>query len=167
MSAYRTKLEKNADRDRLRELVEALGASELSLRVDEYGTWRLVGRNGYSYGWGDGESWVLYVGSGSKHKWFKDKKRLSFCQLIQNGDDEGTLRLFELPTPEQSIAIRFVLGIKKRRSYSPEVLEAARNRLTSVRERNRSLATGAFNRDFSAEHGPGAALHAAVHWVRP
>jgi len=45
-----------------------------------------------------------------------DKKRLSFCHLTQNGDEEGCFRLMGLPTAAQAAIIRQVLGIRKRRS---------------------------------------------------
>jgi hypothetical protein len=58
----------------------------------------------------------MYVASGSARKWAADKKRLGFCCLTQNGDDEGCLRLMGLPTPARAAIIREVLGIRKRRS---------------------------------------------------
>jgi hypothetical protein len=146
---------RNRDRAQLHPLVTALHASGLAMRRDVYGSWCIVGRYGHVYTWGDGESFALYVASGSKPKWFKDRKRLSFCELTQNGEDEGCLRLKSLPTPQEAAAIRFVLGINKRRSYSPAVLGAARQRLRSLREHKQALATEAFARDFSAEDGAG------------
>jgi hypothetical protein len=41
---------------------------------------------------------------------------LSFCNLTQDGDTEGCLRLFDLPTPEQAVAIRKALGLKRKRA---------------------------------------------------
>jgi hypothetical protein len=112
---YRTQREKDADRDRLRELLKALSASELALRLDECGAWRINGRKGHGYTWGDGESFVLYVACGSARAWSAAKKRLAFCRIVQDGDDEGCWRLLGLPSPEQAEAIRRVLGIRRRR----------------------------------------------------
>src|SRR5262249_49662252 len=55
--------------------------------------------------------------------WTHTKKRLGFCKVTQDGDNEGCLRLFDLPTPDQAEIIRDVLGIQKRREVSAEVLE--------------------------------------------
>ena len=43
-------------------------------------------------------------------------QRLSFCQVTQDGDDEGCLRLFDLPTPEQAVLIRKAIGLKRKRA---------------------------------------------------
>jgi len=45
--------------------------------------------------------------------------------VTQDGDNEGCLRLHQLPTPEQVSVIRDVLGIRKRQ----EISEATRERL--------------------------------------
>jgi len=45
--------------------------------------------------------------------------------VTQDGDDEGCLRLHQLPTLEQASIIRDVLGIRKRQ----EISEATRKRL--------------------------------------
>jgi hypothetical protein len=54
------------------------------------------------------------------------KRRLAFCHLNQDGDDEGCLRLDRLPRPQEAELIREALGIRKRRRVSPQVLAAAR-----------------------------------------
>jgi hypothetical protein len=41
---------------------------------------------------------------------------LSFCKVTQDGDDEGFLRLMDLPTPKQAILIRTALGLKQKRT---------------------------------------------------
>ena len=46
----------------------------------------------------------------------------SFCELTQDGDDEGCFRLFELPTSEQAIVIRKALGLKRKRQVDPTLL---------------------------------------------
>jgi hypothetical protein len=53
-----------------------------------------------------------------------------------NGDDEGCLKLFDLPTPEQAVVIRHVLGIRKRMQFSAHDLErrrASMNRLAQAK----------------------------------
>ena len=49
--------------------------------------------------------------------WTYLKNQLSFCRVTQDGDDEGCLRLFDLPTPEQAVLIRKAIGLKRRTSF--------------------------------------------------
>jgi hypothetical protein len=53
--------------------------------------------------------------SRSPRQWTADKKRLSFCRVSQDGDDEGCLELHGLPTPKQAKMIRAALGFRRRR----------------------------------------------------
>jgi hypothetical protein len=116
MDTYKSGAEALADKQAQGALVAALSASSLSLRRDECGAWRINGSRGHIYTWGDNETWVLYIGSGTARGWKSHKKRLGFCRVTQNGDTEGYLRLMSLPTPEQAALIREVLGIRKRGS---------------------------------------------------
>jgi hypothetical protein len=113
---YRTLTEKNADGERQRELLKALDASSRALRLDECGAWRISGKRGGIYTWADrpGAGWVILCGCRSPRAWAHTKKRLSFCQVTQDGDEGGCLRLRELPTPEQAAVIRKAIGIAKR-----------------------------------------------------
>ena len=114
--AYKTQaLKEDADRDRQRELLKALCASDLALRLDKCGAWRINGKHGCVYTWSDeGNGWVLRVCCPSTWGWTLTKKRLSFCKATIDGDTDGCLHLRELPTPEQAAVIRAVLGIRKR-----------------------------------------------------
>ena len=116
LDSYKLSTEAVTDREVQLTLVDALSASSLSLRRDECGAWRITGSKGHIYTWGDGNTWVMYVASGSARKWSADKRKLAFCYLTQNGEGEGCLRLMGLPTAEQAAIIREVLGIRKRRS---------------------------------------------------
>ena len=115
MLSYATAEEAAADRDLQRSLMVALDASKRSLSWDECGAWRLTGRRGHIYTWGPSGGWLLVVGPGTSRKWNNVKRQLSFCRVTQDGDDEGCLRLFELPTPEQAILIRKAIGLKQRK----------------------------------------------------
>lgn len=117
MNAYRHG-EGREDRATLLALLHTLNASPLAVR-DECGAWRIQGRRGHIYAYPKGGSYTLYLDSGSKRKVSEDKKRLSWCEVTQNGDDECCLRLTDLPTPDQAKAIRKVLAIRKRRATSP------------------------------------------------
>jgi len=76
--------------------------------------------------WGDGKCWVLFVACHSTRHWTATKQRLGFCTVTQDGDDEGCLRLRQLPTVAQASVIRDALGIRKRADLSAEELERRR-----------------------------------------
>ena len=63
------------DRAQQRQLVRALCVSDLSLRRDECGAWRINGGRGHIYTWGDGETWCIYFGGSSGQAWSAAKKR--------------------------------------------------------------------------------------------
>lgn len=104
---------RNADKASLKRLLDALRGAGNSLRLDECGDWRIRGRCGHIAAWGDGETWSLYVQCRSSRHWTATKQRLDFCRVMQDGDDEGVLRLMALPAPEQAAAIRKALGIRQ------------------------------------------------------
>jgi hypothetical protein len=60
--SYDSASDAEADHDQQKALLAALGASDRALRRDECGAWRIKGSHGQIYTWGDGKSWVLYVG---------------------------------------------------------------------------------------------------------
>ncbi len=115
---YKTQAEKDADRDRQRELLKALSASDLALRLDECGAWRINGRSGHIFTDADG-GWVMSVICSTARTWTSVKNRLAFCEVTQDGDDEGCLRLRELPTAERAATVRSIVGIPKRRPAPP------------------------------------------------
>src|SRR5436190_3451138 len=126
--SYKSRVEADADRATQVTLLNALNAWESALRRDDCGAWRINGKRGHVFTWGDGQSWVLYIQAGSPRRWSNIKKQLAFCRVTQDGDDEGCLRLFGLPTAEQAKAIRDVLGIRKRRPASRYPSEWKRTR---------------------------------------
>jgi hypothetical protein len=77
---------------------------------------------------GDRSGWLLFAGCHSVRRWTATKRCLSFCEVTQDGDDEGCLRLGGLPTPERAEAIREALGIRKRREHSPVTVERLQER---------------------------------------
>jgi hypothetical protein len=125
-NTYRSTDEASQDKAQLGELWDALNASPSVLRRDEGGLWILRGRPGcYVSTWGDGATWHLVVAPEeemSKQAWTWIKKRLAFCEVTQDGDSEGCLRLSRLPTPAEAEVIRDIVGIRKRVEYSPEEL---------------------------------------------
>jgi hypothetical protein len=124
----------DADVDRIQQQspLVALNAWGRALRRDECGAWRIDGKRGSIHAWGDGATWILYVSCRSGRHWTAAKKRLSFCDVTQDGDDEGCLRLHRLPTPEPAAVIRDVLGIRKKMEFAPDDLERRRASMTRL-----------------------------------
>jgi hypothetical protein len=124
--SYDNASEAVADRTQQRELLAALGAWERALRRDECGVWCISGQRGTICTFGDGKSWVVHVICHSIRHWTAVKMRLLFCKPMQDGDDEGCVRLMDLPTPEQASIIRAVIGLRKRAELGPAELERRR-----------------------------------------
>jgi hypothetical protein len=118
---YDSGAEAETDRAQQKALLTALNGWDRALRRDECGAWTITGSRGSIHS--DGNAWLLYVRGRSARHWSAMKARLSFCQLTQDGDDEGCLGLCRLPTPAQAESIRDALGIRKRREVSATVLE--------------------------------------------
>jgi len=125
---YDSAAEADADREQQKALHSALGVWDRALQRDECNAWTIIGKRGSIQTWGgDGNTWVLYVSCHSPRHWTATKARLSFCELSQDGEHEGCLRLSQLPTPDQAEAIRVALGIQKRREVSAGVLDRLRS----------------------------------------
>jgi hypothetical protein len=125
INTYDSSADAEADRAQQKKLLGALNAWDRALRRDECGAWTISGNTGTIHTWGDGRTWVLFVACRSAMHWTYTKRRLSFCTVVLDCEEEGTLRLRELPTLEQASVIRDVLGIRKRQ----EISDATRERL--------------------------------------
>jgi hypothetical protein len=133
---YSSASEAEADREQQKALHSALGVWDRALQRDDCNAWAIIGKRGSIHTWGDGKTWVLYVSSHSPRQWTATKARLDFCRVVQDGEDEGCLRLPQLPTPNQAEAIRDALGIRKRREVSTGVLERLRSFAFERKPRN-------------------------------
>jgi hypothetical protein len=60
---YETVAEAATDRAQLQQLLSALGGWDRALRRDECSAWTLQGKHGTICTWGDGRTWVMFVGS--------------------------------------------------------------------------------------------------------
>ena len=120
--------EADEDREQQRALHSALGIWDRALQRDDCNAWTIIGKRGSIHTWGgDCNTWVLYVSCHSPRHWTATKARLGFCELSQDGEGEGCLRLAHLPTPDQAEAIRDAQGIQKRREVSAGVLDRLRS----------------------------------------
>ena len=114
------------DRELQERLLAALDAAPGQLLRDACGLWIIAGRRGSIQTWGDGTSWVLYVQCRSRQHWTFTRRRLAFITVTQDGDEEGCLRLVRLPTPQEAVVIREVMGLRKRVAYALDALEHKR-----------------------------------------
>ena len=145
----------SAMREHLETMLEALDASPGALRRPACRGWtgdyQITGRLGHILADGDGCLLHIHTGDTDKptpRRWNNVKGRLAFCRLMQDGDDEGILRLDRLPTAAEADLIREALGIRKRRHLSDEELA----RVTSALERAR----GSINRPLTPKISPEA-----------
>ena len=117
------------DRVRLHALLTALDASSVALQRDlnrgegRKGDIGIHGKLGQIYA--DGTGFLLCVNAKderdqSLRRWTNIKRRLAFCRITQDGDDEGCLRLDRLPTSAEAVLIREALGIRKRRTLTED-----------------------------------------------
>jgi hypothetical protein len=118
------------DRAHLEALLTALNASPLAMRRDECGDRSITGKSGHIFA--DGLGYPLYVRGESARHWGFVKKRLAFCRLNQDGDDEGCLHLDHLPTPAEAALIREALGIGRKRRMTPDALASLERARKSV-----------------------------------
>ena len=115
--SYKSKAAATADRACLARLHAALNAAKSAMRRDECRLWTIRGSRGCVSTWGDGQTWMLAVGSKTPRHWTFAKQRMAsfpgLAQLTQDGDEEGVFRLMRLPTPEEAAEIRRAAGVRQ------------------------------------------------------
>jgi hypothetical protein len=125
-----------AAKARILVLAEALDVSmATSVRHDECGEPRIVGRNGHIYADGDGFLIVCRPGRNTAHRWMNLKRRLRFCRVTQDGDDEGCLHLDHLPDQHEADEIRAAIHVRRKMKVSPEHLAALQRARASLQGR--------------------------------
>ena len=116
-SSYKSRAEATADRACLARLHAALNAANNAMRLDECRLWTVGASRGYVSTWGDGQTWMLAVGSKTPRQWTFVKQRIAafpgLAQLTQDSDEEGVFRLMRLPTPEEAAEIRRAAGVRQ------------------------------------------------------
>ena len=115
-SSDKSRAEATDDRARLGLMREALNAAHNAVRLDECRLWTVRGSRGYVSTWGDGQTWMLAVGSKTPRHWTFAKLRMAsfpgLAQVTQDGDEEGVFRLMHVPTPEEAAEIRRAAGVR-------------------------------------------------------
>jgi hypothetical protein len=123
---YDSPAEAAADRALQEKLFSALGAWRRAMHRDACNAWCISGANGCIYTWGDGKTWVMFIRCRSLRHWTATKRRLGFCEITQDCEHEGCLRLHRLPSLGEATVIREVIGIRKRAELGPAELERRR-----------------------------------------
>ena len=117
------------ERAHLETLLTALSATRRAFWRDTCGDWAIWGKRGHIYA--DGSGFLIVVCTGGFIRlWANTKRKLDFCRLTQDGDDEGCLHLDHLPTPKEAELIRHALRIKRKRHYTPDQLASITDRLS-------------------------------------
>ena len=122
-----------SDRSHLYAFLTATDASATALERPVgrgwVGDYQISGKTGHVLA--NGAGYLLYVHidertamerGPSSRPWKNAKARLTFCKVTQDGDWEGCLHLDRLPTADEAVVIREVLGIRKRRHMTAEAL---------------------------------------------
>ena len=133
-SSHKSRAEATDDRACLGLMGEALNAARNAVRLDECRLWTVQGSRGYVSTWGDGQTWMLAVGSKTPRHWTFAKQRLAslpgLAQVTQDGDEEGVFRLMRLPTAGEAAEIRRAAGVRQspgstssRRRFTPAKTE--------------------------------------------
>jgi hypothetical protein len=102
---------RKADRELLMALTGCLSVSQGRLRRDLCGDWVIEGLRGHILS--DGVNAFAYLPAGTARRWEKAKRLLNFAVVTQDGDDDGVLKLIDMPTPEQAGVLRKLLGMRK------------------------------------------------------
>ena len=141
---YRNSDDERADKAQQERLLAALDAWDRALRRDENAAWIIRGKHGTICTWGDPQRSASAVyaqpvstvdAEGSARAWVSAKHKLAVLTVTQDGDSEGVFRLDRLPTADEAVLIREVLGIRKRVELSLEELERRRALLVALARR--------------------------------
>jgi hypothetical protein len=119
----------------LKKLTVALNSSSTALRVDGCGDPSIIGSHGHIYAvcgtlrWPTSPGFTFYLDAGSSRAWTAAKAALKFAEVDSDGDVDGWLSMYRLPTPEEATTIRRYLGIRQRRTVSDDAKDALIARL--------------------------------------
>jgi len=102
---------RKADRELLMTLTGCLSVSQGRIRRDPCGDWVIEGLRGHILT--EGANAFAYLPAGTARRWNRAKQTLHFMTVTQDGDEEGILKLLEMPTAEQAGTLRKLLGLRK------------------------------------------------------
>jgi hypothetical protein len=106
------------DRVALSSMLVSLNGAKNALRRDQCGDWTIRGSRGHVRACG--KRFSVYVTTQSARAWTFAKRALDFCQLSQDGDDEGILTLDRLPSSAEAEIMRQYIGLRQTRDVPPE-----------------------------------------------
>jgi hypothetical protein len=109
-SAPKPRTNRKADRELLLSLVNSLSVSKANLRRDPCGDWNIFGRRGHIST--DGTVTYASLSASTRRRWEVAKRALDL-PVVQDGDDEGIVRLDDLPSEPLAETLRRLLGLRK------------------------------------------------------
>ncbi len=118
------------DKRIMTDLSDALEISRRELHLDSCGDWCIMGRNGWINP--GARAWFLMISAKSKRAWSATKKKLSFMELLKDGDEEGHFCLARLPTLEEAAILRKVVGLRKRPELATEHAQQLSIRMKTI-----------------------------------
>jgi hypothetical protein len=122
---YRDIIDLVQDRYRIELLAQALDISPRNIRKDRCSQFTISGNGGQLQTFDRQEAYLLYIMAPSSRKWGAIKRKAVALgwEVTQDGDDEGCFRL-PLPNPDQAKFLRSLLGLRKRRRESDEMINS-------------------------------------------
>jgi hypothetical protein len=117
LDTYDSAADAEADRKQQKALLSALGASDLALRRDECGAWRINGKHGSVHTHGDGTSWTRSDNPRPQHqsRWQRrlqcERRWQDIADAYHNGRkrpplSRGSLHTMGTPSDGQAAQVR-------------------------------------------------------------
>jgi hypothetical protein len=125
METYPTSLQRVS----LLQFAKACCTRSDKLRRDECGDWTISGKYGHIFAVPEGFQLMIFK---TARGWSEAKRRIHFGVVTQDGDEEGSVILSRLPSFDEALAIRHVLGIPKHKELSEESITILRERINGI-----------------------------------
>lgn len=125
----RAQQDRQQDKRYLKKLALSLDISEGRIKLDECGDWNIVGLRGKINT--DTEFWYLLPKLDSPRKWNNTKKNLSWMEVHIDGDFEGILKSNRMPSRDEAMMVRKVIGMRPSTKLTEEGRALLKNRLRS------------------------------------
>jgi hypothetical protein len=127
-SVTQHKLDQDADKIAMTELLQNLNGAKASLRRDECGDWTIKGNRGHIQT--DGRHFYIYVKCRTKRFWNNKRRKLNL-EVCQDGDNEGILILIRCNHlgKYRAAVIRDAIGLRQTRPPPPHAFQPDKNGL--------------------------------------
>jgi hypothetical protein len=120
-----SRVSRKQDRKLMLGLAKSLSVSSSKVKRDGCGDWIISSRHGQIST--DGAVFYVYLRSFSGRHWTFVKRKLCFLLISQDGDDEGVLKMVDIPGSDQAAIVRRTLRLRK----TPQLTEEQRRSLVA------------------------------------